>query len=204
LEKKHQQWNHNRHLHFTAIVGGYDLYQKYVADQKGEEYWADSFKEKLELSVDNTQLALWKYNPLLEQINKQDAFKVYAVYYMLLIYISIICLISVIIISYTRGITIGLESKDLFQNLKKLGANEDYINKCLKRQLSKVFIYPCIVGSALTFTLFCMILWANNNQIEYYEWVAIGINAILTSIMFLIMFLVNKFTYRKVKMLIEL
>ena len=64
-----------------------------------------------------------------------------AVFLMLFIYIAIICFTAVAIIAYTRSVTVGLNNKRLFSDLRHLGANEAYITRVIKKQLSKIFIY---------------------------------------------------------------
>lgn len=61
-----------------------------LAQKKGEEY---DYDIKLELSPDNNQLFNeGKYYPMFKPLDKQDLLKNMAVFIMLFIYISIICL----------------------------------------------------------------------------------------------------------------
>jgi len=107
----------------SAVISSYDNFAKSLAMKNGEEYWADSYK--VDLSVDNNQLFNdWKYYPQFNVLNSQDLVKNFAVFLMLFIYIAIICFAAVAIISYTRSITIGLDNKTMFMDLKKLGAKK--------------------------------------------------------------------------------
>lgn len=61
---------------------------------------------------------------------------------MLFIYIAIVCFGAAGIITYTGSITIAINSKTLFDDLKRLGANKEYINNCIKAQLKKMGLTP--------------------------------------------------------------
>ncbi len=186
----------------SAVIYSYDYFRK-LTESKGEEYWADKFH--IDLSIDNNQLFNnWKYYPQFNILNSQDLVKNIAVFLMLFIYIAIICFVAVAIIAYTRSITIGLDNKSLFMDLKKLGANNQYIENTIKKQLAKIFMYPSIVGSISIYMLFLMILYGNSNSITFSEALALLINLGIISIFFLLMFGIYKLALNKIKKIIEL
>lgn len=74
-----------------------------------------------------------------------------AVFLMLFTYIAIICFTATAIITYTRAVTIGIDNKQLFLDIKKLGGNNKYIENNIKKQLKKVFIYPTVIGSVFIY-----------------------------------------------------
>lgn len=187
----------------TAVIPSYDDFSKSKALENGEEYWADNYK--IELTTDNNQLFLdWKYYPQFNVLNSQDLVKNMAVFLMLFIYISIICFAAVAIIAYTRSITIGLDNKALFMDLKHLGANKKYIETTIKKQLSKIFIYPTVVGSLAIYMLFFMILFGNSGSITYGESLSLIINFCIVLLVCLLMFGVYRLAINKIKKIIQI
>jgi len=192
----------NRSSDNVAIIPSYDLYRKQLSEEKGEKYWADDYK--VDLSVDNSQLFLdWKYYPRFNVVNSQDLIKNLAVALMLFIYIAIICFAAVAIIAYTRSITIAIDNKELFMNLKKLGANNKYIERSVKKQLAKIFIYPTIVGSTAIYLFFGMIMYANGgSNISSSEYMALSINFAIILLACAFMYSIYRLALRRVKVMI--
>ncbi|MCM1988915.1 ABC transporter permease [Oceanirhabdus seepicola] len=192
----------NRSSENVAIVSSYDLYKKQMCEEEGEKYWLDDYN--VELSVDNSQLFMdWKYYPMFKVVNSQDLIKNLAVFLMLFIYIAIICFAAVAIIAYTRSVTIAIDNKALFMNLKKLGANNKYIERSVKKQLAKIFIYPTIVGSTAIYLFFGMIMFANGgSNISSSEYMALSINFAIILIACAFMYSVYRIALRRVKVMI--
>lgn len=125
----------------VAVIPAYNYYAKKLCVEKGENYFADKYV--VELSPDNNQLYMnWKYYPSFRVLDRQNLLKNISVFIMLFIYISIVCFTAVGIISYTRSVTIAINNKTLFNDLKRLGANNKYIEKCIKVQLKKYSLFP--------------------------------------------------------------
>lgn len=193
----------NRSSEDVAVSTSYDEYEKMIAYQKGEEYWYDT---KLNLSPEDTQLFMeWKYYPMFKPLDSQDILKNMAVFLMLFTYIAVICLAATAIITYTRAVTIGLDNKQLFSDIKKLGANNKYIEKNIKKQLAKVFIYPTVIGSIFIYMMYFAIFYGNSGgNISQGEFLGllVGLGIILLVILF--MFIVYKFSLIKVKRIADI
>ena len=102
----------------AAVNSEYDRYQEEKARQKGEEYFNS---EKLEMSVDNADLMNdWKYYPLITEIYSSALFQYAAVLLFLFSYIAIICLIAVMVILYTRAMTLGINNRHIYLDLYTL------------------------------------------------------------------------------------
>lgn len=193
----------------AAVFRGYDRYMKQEAEKAGEAYFMDTGwpagENELELSPLNSQLALsWKYYPAFKALQSQDTIKNMAVFFMLFIYIGIICFAAVGIISYTRGITIAMNYKQIFVDLRRLGGNKAYICFCIKSQLKKIFFYPYLVGSALIYICIAMIFKVNDGRILSYEWKALFINLLIAVLIGLYIWGVYRLTYCKFKKIIGL
>lgn len=188
----------NRSSKDVAVLNHFDEYEKMLAQKKGEDY---SYNIKLELSPDNNQLFdEWKYYPIFKPLDKQDLFKNMAVFFMLFTYIAIICLASTAVIAYTRAITIGIDNKQLFSDIKKLGANKKYIEKNIKKQLAKIFIYPTVIGSIFTYMIYITIFIGNSRgNISQGEFLVLGVGLLIILLVILFMFIIYKFSLEKVK-----
>ena len=188
----------NRSSKDVAVLTSFDEYEKMLAQKNGGEY---DYDIKLELSSDNNQLFNeWKYYPMFKPLDKQDLLKNMAVFIMLFIYIAIICLASTAIIAYTRAVTIGLDNKQLFSDIKKLGANKKYIEKNIKKQLAKVFIYPTVIGSIFTYMIYLTIFYGNSGgNISQGEFLALVVGLLIILLVILFMFIIYKFSLEKVK-----
>lgn len=153
----------------AAVANGYDRYMKKLSEDAGESYFMDIGNWEpgtgwLELSPDNSQLfTIWRYYPEFKPLLSQDTIKNMAVYLMLFIYIGIICFAAIGIISYTRGITIAINYKQVFTDLTRLGADSKYVSFCIRSQLKKIFFYPYLVGSGLIYMFMFLIFKENDN-----------------------------------------
>lgn len=182
----------------------YDEYKEKVAKEKGDEYY---YGTKIDLSPDNTQLFNdWAYYPSFKPLESQDILKNMAVFLMLFTYISIICFAAVAIITYTRAVTIGLDNKQLFSDIKKLGASNKYIENNIKKQLAKVFIYPTVIGSAFIYMMFFMIFYGNggDGSITYGEMLGLLVGLFIILVTILFMFITYKFSLSKVKRIADI
>lgn len=147
----------------------YDRIAKAEAQKKGEEYWGDvepdakvrySEKDSAKFKTE------WKYSPHFKIIDASETMLNYAVYMLLFAFIAILCLAAVIIILYTRSITIAINNKQVFEDLKRLGGNRKYLRKSVKAMISTVYIVPTIIGSALIFAFYMMIMMFNSGNMD--------------------------------------
>ncbi|MBI6873300.1 FtsX-like permease family protein [Clostridium aciditolerans] len=185
----------------VAVSKFYDDYEKKLALEKGEKYYYES----INLSSDNNLLFQdWKYYPSFNVLDRQDIIKNMSVFLMLFIYIAIICFTAVAIIAYTRSITIAINNKTLFNDLKNLGANNKYIEKCIKVQLKKIFTIPTVVGSTSIYLLFFFIVYGNSGSISPGEYAGLRINFLIMIVTGFFMYLVYRLSLRKIKKIIQI
>lgn len=144
-------------------IGNYDMWEEKLAAERGESYgYSDSFN----MTPDNAMLLDdWKYAPAFSIVTRQDFLQLICIYVMLCLYIFIITLTAVAIMTYVRSISVASDTKELFQNLTKLGADAVYQKNILKKQLAKIFQYPGILGCALSFLFALSICWFNDGRI---------------------------------------
>lgn len=191
----------------AAVTWGYDRYQKKKAEAAGESYFLDEGDWRpgvgwLELSPENSVLFMnWRYYPVFKPLQSQDTIKNIAVFLMLFIYIGIICFAAVGIIAYTRGMTIAVNYRQVFTDLKHLGADRKYVSFCIRKQLRKIFFFPYFIGCGLTYMFTILICMQNDNMgiISASERRGLFIDAVIIVLAGVYIGCVYAFTYRRFK-----
>ena len=111
----------------------------------------------------------WKYRPIFTPLLDQQTILGNAVKFMMFIYVAIICFVSVGIIGYTRSQDVGSSNAQIFEDIKKLGADKAYRKWLLRKQISKVYVLPTVIGIVITMVYQFMILWGNDGAFLDYE-----------------------------------
>lgn len=127
----------------------------------------------------------WQYAPAFVYMQREYVFIQYAVFFLLFLYVSIICLAAVAIISYTRSQSVGISSRQVFDDIAKLGADKNYIYKLLKVQIKKVYFLPTLVGCLGMGVFEILMLYMNDGKYSAGEMRALGIMAVLTGVVVL-------------------
>ncbi len=144
----------------------YDKVAKIGALNRGETYWGDESGELPQISLQDMDKPEfkreWLYTPSIKVIDQVDYVKNYAVFLMMFIFIVIVCLVAALIIAYTRCITIAINNRYVFEDLKRLGASNHYLKKEIRRQSFKVFTLPSIIGMSIMYLFFVLILTMND------------------------------------------
>lgn len=151
----------------SASMDHIDAYDPYQAELAGEDYGYN-----LPAIYDGKRPALetdWMYSPVIIPLLEENQLMLRAVFYLLFIYIAVICLAAESIILYTRSQNVALKSKQIFNDLEKLGADRKYQNKLLSFQIRKAFILPTALGSTLIFLYQILIMWQNDGVVETSE-----------------------------------
>ncbi|MGM0213831.1 FtsX-like permease family protein [Enterococcus sp. AZ109] len=184
-----------------ARVTGYDDYQAEQAQLTNESHDGDM---PIELYPDNPDLmSYWKYYPTIKTIVKQNFLRDQAVFFLLFIYVATICLAAVGIIAYTRSITIAINNRQLFDDLTKLGANNQYIRRTINSQLTKIFVYPTVIGAVAMLLFTVLIFWGNDRTIVGSERIAFGIDVLITGVVCIYIFLIYRYSYKRMRKLLQ-
>lgn len=179
-----------------ARMNAYDEYQEELALSKNETYY---YSTPMDLSPDNPDLMDdWKYYPTIKILIEKTLFRNMAVYFLLFIYVAIICLAAVGIIAYTRSVTIGINNKQLFDDLGKLGANHKYVKKCITSQLTKIFVLPVAIGSSLILIFMLIILVGNDGLFSRPDMITLSIDLAITIVVFIYLYIVYRFSLKKI------
>lgn len=140
----------------------------------------------------------WKYMPQFRVFDQNDFVRTTAVFLMLFIFIAIICFAAVIIIAYTRCITIAMGNIELYEDLRRLGASRAYLLETVRGQVSRIFFMPCLVGTLGILALYIMILYFNDNTLSFHEIAGLGVSGILVLAVSALLYGVYRISRRKV------
>ena len=189
--------------HATSLSNHYKLYDAHeeaLALAAGKEY---GYTGEIDMSPDNTQLISdWKYAPFSKILMQADAMEFVAVFVLLSLYISIISLTAAGIMSYIRSVTIGMDNRQLFEDLKKLGANDAYEEKVIKVQLRKIFAYPVAAGCMIVGIFSLFLTYFNDMRLETFEARMLLMEVLLMAGIAGILYVVYRLALQKTKQIV--
>lgn len=186
---------------FHAIVDGsdascevdyyYDRVEKMVSDRAGEAYWGDT-NELTAVSYaqrDSSAFRLyWKYMPEFRVLDSTDSSRTMAVFTMLFVFVAIICFAAVLVIGYTRSLTIALNSAQVYDDLRHLGASHRYLHHAVRGQIGRIWGIPALVGTTVMVAFNMLIVYANDGNIMASEWaglaVCLGVVVALSAVLY--------------------
>ena len=121
----------------------------------------------------------WQYMPQFRVLDKADFVKTLAVFLMLFIFIAIVCFAAVIVIAYTRSMTVALTNRQVYNDLRRLGAPNHYLYRSVRSQVKRVFFTPILVGTLLIYGFYCLIMYFNGDPPQITASEAAGLAASL-------------------------
>lgn len=141
----------------------------------------------------------WLYMPQFRVLDKADFVKTMAVYLMLFIFIAIICFAAVIVIAYTRCLTIALNNRQVYDDLRHLGANGNYLRRSARGQVRSVFLVPALVGTISMYILYAIIMFFNDGgKFTVSELAGMGNCALLVIACSIVLYGVYRLTYNNI------
>lgn len=159
----------------------------------------------IELDKNNPDLmGYWKWYPYIKTYDVKNFAQSVAVYFLVFSFISVICLAASAIMLYSRSISVASRNKDVFEDLKKLGANKKYVRKCLKQQISKLFTVPAILGVTLSMLLTGIMFVMNDGKISESEVIAYSIDSLIFIVVLIFIFAVYKYSMKKCKKILDI
>lgn len=142
----------------------------------------------------------WQYMPQFRVLDKADFVKTTAVFLMLFIFIAIVCFAAVIVIAFTRCMTIALTNRRVYDDLRHLGAPGAYLRRSVRSQVKRVFLVPAVTGTALIYAFYAMIMYFNDNRLVETEVaglaVCLGVIAVVSALLYGVYRLTLKKVYR--------
>lgn len=156
----------------------YDRVVKMRDERETGVYWGDT-KEATKISFadrDSSDFRLyWKYMPQFRELELHDFVRSLAVFLMIFLFIAIICMAAAMLIAYTRCLTIAINSKQVFDDLARLGAGPRYLFGAVREQIGKIYLVPSGIGFALMYILYLMIMYANDGSFTRNELLGVGV-----------------------------
>lgn len=140
----------------------------------------------------------WLYMPQFRVLDKNDFVTTMAVFLMLFVFIALICFAAVFVIAYTRCITIALTSRQVYDDLRHLGAPKAYLFRSIQKQLTRVFFVPALVGTSLIFAFYSMILYFNDNRFTTGEFAGMAACVIVVAVLSAVLYAIYRLTRRDV------
>lgn len=180
--------------------GLYDSCEEELALAAGKEY---DYAGKIDLSADNLQIMDdWKYAPFSKIFLQANAMEMVAVFVLLSIYISVISLTAAGIMSYIRSITIAMDNRQLFEDLRRLGTDDAYEEKVIKVQLRKIFAYPVAAGCTVVGLFSLFLTYFNDMRLQAFE-----VNMLLLEVLLMIfiagvLYVVYRIAYGKMRRIV--
>lgn len=181
------------------VCSAYDAYQSLL---QGEDYgYAGMVRYDPENPVKEAD---WQYEPTFLVLKESSGMATFAVYMLLFLYVSVICLAAVGVISFARSQSVGLSSKGVFADLEKLGANHGYLRKLLRKQVQKVYVLPTFIGGFGILAFEVLMLKINDGRLMAAELKMIPLFVIIVLAVFLYQYVMYRFSLRKVENLLDL
>ncbi len=140
----------------------------------------------------------WLYMPQFRVLDQNDFVTTMAVFLMLFIFIALICFAAVVVIAFTRCMTLALTNARVYDDLRHLGASNAYLFQTVRGQVSRVFLVPAVVGTAVISAFYGMILYFNDNRFTPGEFAGMGTCAAVILVLSAVLYGVYRFTRRRV------
>lgn len=106
----------------------------------------------------------WQYMPQFRALDKADFVRTLAVFLMLFLFISTVCFAAAAVIGFVRSLTIALENRRVYGDLRRLGASADWMRRSARSQVRRVFTVPTAAGIGLMYAFYGMIMFFNDGS----------------------------------------
>ena len=185
----------------------YDRVQKIRENEAGETYWGDT-EDMSPVSFERVDSfsfrTYWVYQPQFRILSQNDYLRSMAVLFMMFLFICIVCMLTALVVCYTRCQTIALNNRYIFDDLKKLGASPQFLAKEVRSQCKNVFKVPTIIGMTAIYLFFIMILYANDGRMLTAEVLALLVCLGIIGVLAAIVYAVYRASVRTIKKQLEI
>ena len=157
----------------VEVADYYDLVGAALAQERGEPYQYDPQQAAARgLSVvdyddsDSMEFrSYWLYMPQFRVLDQNDFVTTMAVFLMLFLFIAIICFAAVIVIAFTRAMTLALTNARVYEDLRRLGAPPEYLYQTVKGQVRQIFQVPILVGTVVIYAFYAFLMYTNSKPV---------------------------------------
>ena len=185
-----------------AVLNAYNEAEEDRAEAAGEPY---HYRMTEPMDPENPYLYHdWKFNPEIQPIQMKTYLHESGIMILTFLYVSCICLAAIGIIAYTRSVTIGVQNQKMFDDLRKLGAKNTYIMRCIKSQLRKIFVLPTAIGLFLILSFLMIIYIGNDKRIQSTEWMSFGCTVGFAVIICIYQLIVYRMSLKKLREILKL
>lgn len=192
--------------HQVEVIDAWDPIEKQNAEARGDAYWADSdhlMENGIEplhyADKDSSDFRLdWKYMPHFRVMDKADFVKTTAVFLMVFTFVSIICFAAVFVIAYTRAMTLAMNGQQLYDDLRRLGASNDYLYRTIRSQIKRIFCTPAVIGTSIIYAFYAMIMFFNDNKLSGNELAGMAACLLLIAVISAALYGIYRMTLKKV------
>ena len=197
----------------VAVFDAWDpvIREQQIAEKGSYNYDSRAYLEQNDLSVidyadrDSSEFRnYWLYMPQFRVLDQNDFVTTMAVFLMLFIFIALICFAAVIVIAFTRCMTIALVNRRVYDDLRHLGAPDAYLIRSVKGQVSRVFLVPAIVGTGAIAAFYVMIMYFNDNRFTPSEFAGMATCGLVILALSAVLYAVYRLTLRAVRRALNL
>ena len=185
----------------------YDRVQKIRENEAGEVYWGDT-EDMGAVSFEHADSfrfrTFWVYQPQFRILSQNDYLRSVSVMFMMFLFICIVCMLTALVVCYTRCQTIALNNRYIFDDLKKLGASPEFLSKEVRSQCKNVFKVPTMIGMTAIYLFFIMILYANDGRMLPAEVIALLVCLGILGLLAAIIYAVYSASVRMIKRQLEI
>lgn len=178
-------------------------YNAASAEREGAEY-TETFSGAVVDPENPLKAADWQFAPQLVPLLDQQMIMALAARLLTFSYIFIICIAAVGVIGYTRSQSVGLTNQQVFEDIRRLGADRQYRRALMRRQLRKVFVLPTILGAGLCLLYELLMRWNNDGQISAGEIKSMLIITVIAAVIAVYQYAVYRLSIRKTGRLLKL
>ena len=171
-------------------------YNAASAERNGSEY-TETFAGAAVDPENPLKAADWQFAPHLVPLLDQQMLMALAARLLTFSYIFIICIAAAGVIGYTRSQSVGLTNRQVFEDIRRLGADRQYRRTLMRRQLRKIFVLPTILGTGVCLLYEVLILWNNDGQISAGEIRSLLIIALIAAAAAVYQFTIYRLSVRK-------
>lgn len=190
----------------VALYDSFDpIVRKIEIAETGEYFLDPETCEKYDFTpIDYTQRdssnfrLYWQYMPQFRVLDKADFVKTTAVFLMLFVFIAIVCFAAVIVIAFTRCLTIAITNRQVYDDLRHLGAPRTYLFHSVRSQIRRVFLVPMVTGTTLIYAFYTMIMFFNDNRLTTGELAGLASCLLLILAVSAVLYVVYRLTRRSV------
>ena len=178
-------------------------YNAASAEREGAEY-TETFSGAVVDPENPLKAADWQFAPQLVPLLDQQMIMALAARLLTFSYIFIICIAAVGVIGYTRSQSVGLTNQQVFEDIRRLGADRQYRRALMRRQLRKVFVLPTILGAGLCLLYELLMRWNNDGLISAGEIKSMLIITVIAAVIAVYQYAVYRLSVRKTGRLLKL